>query len=63
MLTEPLITRLHQLNLKGMAGALVHQTNSADLQAQSFEDRLGMLIEHETTERAGFRFAQRLRWA
>jgi DNA replication protein DnaC len=63
MLTEPLITQLNQLHLKGMAAALVHQSNSADLQAQCFEDRLGMLIEHEMTERAGFRFAQRIRWA
>lgn len=63
MLTEPLITRLTQLNLTGMAAALTHQSRSSDLQAQSFEDRLGMLIEHEAVERAGYRFAQRIRWA
>jgi hypothetical protein len=29
MLTEPLITRQHQLNRKGIASALIHQTNGA----------------------------------
>lgn len=63
MLTEPLIQQLHSLRLKGMAQALEQQQASPDLTDRSFEDRLAMLIQHESTERAGYRLAQRLRWA
>ena len=63
MLTEPLIQQLHTLRLKGMATALEQQLTSGDPAARSFEDRLGLLIQHEIAERAGYRFAQRLRWA
>jgi DNA replication protein DnaC len=62
MLTEPLIQQLHTLRLKGMAAALEQQMTLPDT-ARSFEDRLGLLIQHEMTERASYRFAQRLRWA
>jgi DNA replication protein DnaC len=61
MLTEPLIQQLRDLRLTGMAAALAHQTHD-DLNL-SFEDRLGLLIQHELTERASARLAQRLRWA
>ncbi|MGH8112987.1 MAG: IS21-like element helper ATPase IstB [Rhodanobacteraceae bacterium] len=61
MLTEPLIQQLRDLRLTGMAAALAHQTRD-DLDL-SFEDRLGLLIQHELTERASARLAQRLRWA
>ena len=63
MLIQPLITQLSALNLKGMAAALTHQNHSADMQGMAFEDRLGMLINHETVERASYRMGQRLRWA
>lgn len=61
MLTEPLIQQLRDLRLTGMAAALAQQTrDELDL---TFEDRLGLLIQHELTERASARLAQRLRWA
>lgn len=63
MLTEPLIQQLQQLHLKGMAQALEQQMSGADGTARSFEDRLGLLIQHEITDRASYRLAQRLRWA
>ena len=63
MLTEPLIQQLQQLHLKGMAQALEQQMSGADSTARSFEDRLGLLIQHEITDRASYRLAQRLRWA
>ena len=63
MLTEPLIQQLHTLRLQGMAAALEQQTSTADGTARSFEERLGLLIQHEITERANQRLAQRLRWA
>lgn len=63
MLTEPLIQQLQHLRLKGMAQALEQQMTGADSAARSFEDRLGLLIQHEITDRASHRLAQRLRWA
>ena len=63
MLTEPLIQQLHTLRLQGMAQALEQQLSTADGAARSFEERLGLLIQHEITERANQRLAQRLRWA
>jgi DNA replication protein DnaC len=63
MLIQPLITELNTLKLKGMAAALTHQMHSTELQQLNFEDRLGMLISQEQSERSNFRMAQRLRWA
>jgi len=63
MLTEPLVRQLTDLRLHGMAAALEHQLASPDRTALTFEDRLGLLIQHEITQRASFRLAQRLRWA
>lgn len=62
MMTEPLIQQLHALRLQGMAQALEQQMSSGEATG-SFEDRLGLLIQHEITERASHRLAQRLRWA
>jgi DNA replication protein DnaC len=63
MLTEPLIQQLTALRLHGMAGALEQQVAVPDRSAMSFEDRLGLMIQNEITERASYRLAQRLRWA
>lgn len=63
MLTEPLIQQLHTLRLRGMAAALEQQLASADRTRMSFDDRLGLMIQHEITDRASHRLAQRLRWA
>ena len=63
MLTEPLIQQLHQLRLPGMAASLTQQLATPDGAARSFEDRLGLMIQHEFTERASQRLGQRLRWA
>ena len=63
MLIEPLVRQLHDLRLRGMAAALEAQLRSHDDHALSFEERLGLLIEHEVAERTNYRLAQRLRWA
>jgi DNA replication protein DnaC len=63
MLTEPLIAQLQTLGLRGMVRALEHQAASPDTQALPFEDRLGLLVQHEIAERQASRLAQRLRWA
>lgn len=63
MLTEPLIQQLTELRLRGMAASLEQQLASPDTKRQSFESRLGLMIQHERIERGNARLAQRLRWA
>lgn len=63
MLTEPLIQQLNGLRLHGMATALERQLASADLTQQSFENRLGLMLQEEIVERGNARLVQRLRWA
>ena len=63
MLIEPLVQQLSTLRLHGMAAALEQQIGAPDRAAMSFEDRLGLMIQNEITERANCRLAQRLRWA
>ncbi len=63
MLREPLHQGLQDLGLRGMARAFDKQTKSPDLQAMTFEERLGFLIDHERSDRMSYRLTQRLRWA
>lgn len=63
MLTEPLVQQLNELRLRGMAAALEQQLALPDRTQMAFEDRLGLLIQQELSERASSRLAQRLRWA
>ena len=63
MLTEPLIQQLNGLRLHGMAASLERQLSSADLAQQSFENRLGLMLQQEIVERGNARLGQRLRWA
>lgn len=61
MLTHPTIDQLHELQLRGMADALSEQqTMNADLSDMSFEERLGLLVDREITERATRRLKTRL---
>jgi hypothetical protein len=57
MLMQPLIQQLNEMRLRGMAAALEQQFASADQRSLSFEERLGVLIQHELTERASYRLA------
>ena len=63
MLMQPLLQQLQQLHLRGMAAALEQQLSNSERAALSFEERLGIMIQHEITERASARLTQRLRWA
>src|SRR5690606_31553198 len=63
MLTEPLIQQLTELRLRGMAASLEQQLASPDVGRQSFENRLGLMLQQEIIERGNARLAQRLRWA
>jgi DNA replication protein DnaC len=63
MLTQPLLQQLHELRLRGMAAGLEQQLSGTTTGDLSFEERLGLLIQHELLERQSCRLRQRLRWA
>ena len=48
MLTHPTHERLITLGLTGMAKAFEEQRRSPDLDALSFEERVGLLVDRET---------------
>ena len=63
MLNHPTHQQLNQLRLFGMAQALNEQQNLPDLDRMSFEERLGLLVEREISERASMQTTARLRRA
>ena len=63
MLTGPTLERLHALNLGGMARALLEQRETPAYAELPFEDRLGLLVDREATERENRRLERHLRAA
>lgn len=63
MLNHPTYQQLNQLRLFGMAKALDEQQRLPELDRMSFEERLGLLVEREASERASLQTAARLRRA
>ena len=63
MLTHPTEQRLVALGLAGMAKALEDQRRQPDIAALSFEDRLGLLVDREATDRENKRLGSRLKFA
>ena len=63
MLTHPTLEKLHALHLSGMVKAFEEQTATADIQSLSFEERLGLMVDREMTERDNRRLRTRLRKA
>jgi DNA replication protein DnaC len=63
MLTHPTLEKLCALRLNGMLKALEEQTAMPDIEALSFEERLGLLVDRELTERDSRRLGTRLRRA
>ena len=63
MLMQPTIEKLYALRLSGMAKALEQQLKDPEISSLSFEDRLGLLVDTETTERESRRIASRLKAA
>ncbi len=63
MLIHPTLDQLRSLRLEGMAKALEEQLQMSDIEDMRFEDRLGFLIDRESTERASRRLKTRLRKA
>jgi DNA replication protein DnaC len=57
------LDKLHALKLTGMAAALADQSATPDITDLSFEERLGLLVDREMTERDNRRMTSRLRRA
>ena len=63
MLTHPLYEKLAQLRLSGMLLGLKEQMNSSEVDRLSFEDRLGLLVDRQITDRENHQLAARLKKA
>lgn len=63
MLNTPTLERLDALGLTGMAAALREQLALNDAETLGFDDRLGLMVEREMTERANRRLIRRLKQA
>jgi DNA replication protein DnaC len=60
VLTHPTLERLRTLQLRGMAAALEDQERTPDIDALTFHERLGLLLDREATIRADRRLKNRL---
>ncbi|QTD95360.1 IS21-like element helper ATPase IstB [Burkholderia anthina] len=63
MLHHPTVEKLHALRLFGMAAALAEQQAQASIDQLGFEERLGLLVEREASERDSRLLSARLRRA
>lgn len=63
MLENATLDGLHALRLPGMVRGLVEQREHADYAALGFEERLGMLVDRELTERRNRRLERSLKAA
>lgn len=63
MLHNPTISKLQALKLTGMLKAYQHQQQTKNIDELSFDDRLGLLIDNEMTERDNRRLTARLKVA
>ena len=63
MLDNATLDGLHTLRLSGMARGLIEQREHADYTALGFEERLGMLVDRELTERQNRRLDRMLKTA
>ena len=63
MLNHPTLDKLHALRFTGMAKALAEQMQLPEIEKLSFEERLGLLVDREMTERDERRLSTRLRKA
>ncbi len=63
MLNHPTLDKLQTLKFTGMVAALSDQMAMPDIDELSFEERLGLLVDREITERENRRLSSRLRRA
>ena len=61
MLNHPTLDKLEALRFTGMAKALTEQIALPNIEELSFEERLGLLVDREMTEREDRRLKTRLR--
>jgi DNA replication protein DnaC len=60
MLNHPTLEKLKTLRLHGMIKALEDQAQLADMESLSFDERLGLLVDREMTERENRLFRTRI---
>jgi DNA replication protein DnaC len=60
MLTHPTLDKLQSLRLQGMRQALEEQMHMPDIEELSFEERFGLVVDREYTERETRRLRTRL---
>ncbi len=60
MLIHPTLEKLRSLKLDGFARGLEEQMASLDIEGLTFEERLGLLVDREVTDRENKRLAGRL---
>jgi DNA replication protein DnaC len=63
MLTQPLLDKLAQLRLSAFRAALEEQLHNPQYADLAFEDRLGLLVDHECAHRDNNRLQRRLKAA
>ena len=63
MLKHPILDKLQALKLTGMVAALNEQAAMPDIDELDFYERLGLLVDRESTERDNRRLTSRLRRA
>ena len=63
MLTHPTQDQLRRLRLNGMADAYAEQSGSREAEALSFDERLGLLVDRERSDRDSKILSTRLRTA
>ena len=63
MLVHPTLDKIEQLRLFGMAKAMREQLQNQKATALNFEERLGLLVDREITERENRRLVTRLKAA
>ena len=63
MLTHPTMEKLNTLKLTGMVKALTDQQHISEVDSLGFEERLGLLVDREVTERENRKLTTRLKKA
>ena len=63
MLTHPIMDKLQTMKFYGMRKGFEEQLQTADIEKLSFEERLGLLVDREHTERQDRRLKTRLKKA
>ena len=63
MMHHPTLDKLQQLKLTGILKALQEQEGIPDIRTMPFEERLGLMVDREMTERDNRRMQTRLRMA